>query len=82
MLPITLQISHVHNKSARLHARAKMADLKLTFVPLIFLFLRMWGFILSIPHYYLPFSTKQRFRNTPYNAVLVLLAVSMHTLAT
>ena len=73
-----IQISQVHNKSAKLHAKAKMADFKLTFVPLIFLVLRMWGFILSIPHYYLPFSSKAAFRKTTYNAVLVLLAVSVH----
>jgi hypothetical protein len=53
-----------------------MADFKLTFVPLIFLVLRIWGFILSIPHYYLPVSTKHAFRKTACNAVLVLLAVS------
>ena len=72
-----LQISRVHNKSTKLHAKAKMADFKLSFVPLIFLVLRMWGFALSIPHYYLTFSTKQTFRRTTYNAILVLLAVSV-----
>ena len=74
-----LQISRVHDKSSKLHAKAKMADFKLTFVPLIFLILRIWGFALSIPHYYLPVSTKEAFRKTTYNAILVLLAVSENT---
>ena len=69
----------MHNKSAKLHAKAKMADFKLTFVPLIFLLLRIWGLFLTIPHCYLSYSTKLSFRKTPYNAVFVFLMVSMYT---
>ena len=72
----SLQISRVHNKSAKLHAKAKMADFKLTFVPLIFLLLRMWTLFLAIPHCYLSLSDRKAFRRTSYNAVFVLLSVS------
>lgn len=77
----SFQISQVHNKSVKIHAKAKMADFKLTFVPLIFLLLRMWGLFLAIPHCYLSFSAKATFRQTVYNAVFVFLMASISTLA-
>ena len=50
--------------------------MKLTFIPIIFLILRLSGVILAIPHTYLPYEQRLEFRTTWWNAVLVLLAVS------
>ena len=58
--------------SMSLHSQAKTKDLKLIFVPLIFILLRLWGAILVI----LYLASYDKFRVTKYNAILVLLSVS------
>ena len=62
--------------STSLRSKAKTADLKLVFIPLIFLILRVWDISLSFPLLYLPYGTRLSFRATLANAVLVLFAVS------
>lgn len=51
-------------------------DVKLTFIPLIFLLLRISSLGLSIPHQYLSFENRLQFRATWWNVILVLTAVS------
>ena len=57
-------------------ARAKRTtDLKLIFVPLIFLLLRVWSAMLDIPVYFAA-NKNEDFRETEANAALVFIAVS------
>ena len=63
--------------SVRMQARAGSADLKLMFVPLIFLLLRLWNGILDIVLFYMSEGTRLQFRGTIWNAVFVALAVSV-----
>lgn len=60
-----------------MQARAGSADLKLIFVPLIFLLLRMWSGILDVVLFYQSEQTRLKFRGTIWNAVFVALAVSL-----
>ena len=52
------------------------ADLKLIFVPLIFLLLRVWSFVIDIPAFYMPEEIWLKMRSTWTAAILSLLSVS------
>lgn len=74
-----LQIRQVSNKASlsyNLRLKAKNADLKLTFIPLVFVLLRMWGAALGVIYIYLPHHARHSFRETEVNAALVLFHVS------
>jgi hypothetical protein len=74
-----VQIRKVSNKASLSYAlrlKAKNTDLKLTFIPLVFVMLRMWGAVLGVIYIYLPSHTREKFRETEWNATLVLFHVS------
>lgn len=72
---VKIKMTRVQGRiSVELQSKAKSADLKLIFVPLLFLLCRMWGAILSIPLYYIPISRRNDFLETQANAVLVIFA--------
>lgn len=74
-----LQIKHMSDRfsaSYNLRLKTKNADMKLTFIPLIFIFLRVWGVILGIIYIYSP-NTAKSFREKDINAVFVMLSVSL-----
>ena len=74
---VYMQLERVNGRrqlcSLSMHTRARTVDLKLIFVPLIFLLLRIWSSIIDVPVFYLH---DEEFTKTPVNAALVLLAVS------
>ena len=53
------------------------ADLKLIFVPLIFLLLRVWSFVIDIPAFYMSKEIWLHMRTTWTAAILSLLSVSL-----
>ena len=70
------QVAKKRNGSHSLLSSVIRADLKLIFVPLIFLLLRIWSFIVDIPAFYLYEEAWLEFRRGWITAVLVLLSVS------
>ena len=54
----------------------KQADLKLVFIPLIFIMLRVWSVIVDPFIYFVDDNTREHFRMSPASAILVLLRVS------
>ena len=70
-----MQLRKIASKASlsyKLQLQAKNVDFKLTFVPLVFIFLRIWGTILGIIHIYI----SSDFRESKLNAVFVLFSVS------
>ena len=63
-----------------MHTRARTVDLKLIFVPLIFLLLRIWNAVIDVPVFYLSDEESSEFTRTQANAALVFLAVSLNTI--
>lgn len=71
------QMMRVHTRStSSIQTRAMLADLKLVFVPLIFLLLRVWSVITDVSVYYLADSKREKFSRTNAAAIIGLLAVS------
>lgn len=71
------RVTNTASISYKLRLKAKNVDLKLTFIPLLFVFLRMWGAILGVVYLYLPYNTMLDFRETKLNAVFVLFHVRL-----
>jgi len=70
------QVTKKRNGSLSLLSSVIRADLKLIFVPLIFLLLRIWSFIVDVPAFYLYEEAWLHFIRTWTTAILVLLSVS------
>lgn len=75
---LTVQLMKVNGRTAlRMQTRAKTVDLKLIFVPLIFLLLRVWSAIIDVPQFNLSTADRDKFRETKANAAFVLLSVGL-----
>ncbi len=74
---IFMQMTRVNgHRSMSLFSRVKTPDLKLIFIPLIFLLLRIWGAIVDIPSYYMSEHVREDFRKRHVVAVLIFFGVS------
>ena len=62
--------------SKKLQSKTKRADLKLTVIPIVFLFLKIWGTILGVLYIYLRKDERPKFSATLTNAILILVTVS------
>ncbi len=58
-----------------LQSLAKTVDRKLIFVPLIFMFLRVWSLVVDISIYYLPEDLSDNYRKSSASAVFGILEV-------
>ncbi len=60
----------------KLQSAARTADLKLIFVPLIYMLLRVWSVAVDVAIYYLPPDKRMDYRSSDVSAVLLFLVVS------
>ena len=74
LLPTYMLLSSQGLVTYRAQAK-RTTDLKLIFVPLIFLLLRVWSAMIDIPVYFTP-TKNEEFRETEANAALVFVGVS------
>ncbi len=72
------QLTRMHGRMPSPTRKSRLYDVKLTFIPLLFLLLRVPDLGLAIPHQYLSYDSRLHFRKTWWNAALVLCAVSNH----
>ncbi len=70
------QLTRMHGRMPSPTRKSRLYDVKLTFIPLLFLLLRISDLGLAIPHQYLSYGSRLQFRKTWWNAALVLIAVS------
>ena len=64
---------------AGLENAVKLADMKLVFIPLVFILLRVWSVIVDPFIYFVDDDTRENFRMSPVAAILFLLRVSIDT---
>ena len=82
-LLLSSQMLKAHSRStSSIQTGTVLADLKLIFVPLIFLLLRVWSVITDVSAYYLADSKREEFSNTHAAAIILLLAVSNYKYVT
>lgn len=62
-----------------LQAKSKSTDLKMIFIPLIFIFIRVWGLVVDSFDYYVDRDLKYKFKNSTVGAILVLAKVNLVT---
>ena len=62
--------------SLALQSSVKTQDVKLIFVPLVFMILRVWSIVVDVCVYYLPLETSVKFRHSYASAVFAILEVS------
>ncbi len=60
----------------RLQSAARTADLKLIFVPLIYMLLRVWSVAVDIAIYYLPAEQRMDYKSSDISIALLFLVVS------
>ena len=58
-----------------MHSISTSTDLKLIFVPLIFMIIRIWGIVVDIFTFYLSDDVKHRFEVSIIGALLILMKV-------
>ena len=73
----TTDVTHV-GKIPGSHCHVHIPELKLIFVPLIFLLPRVWSFVIDIPAFYMPEEIWLKMRSTWTAAILSLLSVSLN----
>lgn len=74
---IRVKLTKVHKRTSmpsKPVPKSRLSDVKLTFIPVIFLVLRLFASGLSIPHTYFSYEHRLEFRKTWLNAALVLIA--------
>ena len=77
MYYITYNIIFWFQETKRQRNALIKADLKLIFVPLIFLLLRVWSFVIDVPAFYMSKEIWLHMRTTWTAAILSLLSVSL-----
>lgn len=60
----------------RLLSACRSADLKLIFIPLIYILLRIWSVAVSIAIYYLPDEQRMDYQSSKVSIALLFLVVS------
>ena len=59
-----------------LQAESKSTDLKMIFIPLIFIFIRVWSLVVDSFDFYADRDLKYKFKNSTVGAILVLAKVN------